>query len=341
MVQKNNFMKRAGARGDSPLARVLTAIVMLFTLAVGGAWAQGTVTIKEGTADANKWTVKTGETTVVLGETEVAKDAPVTATYNGTRHVKSVTAVVKAAAEPDMAPEGVEAIDMGNGLKWANMNLGATTVTDYGDYFAWGATTPFYEEGYSQESPCTHWIDGKTGYNWVNCPFNQSNGENDWIYLTKYTFADGRTYGIWYDGNTFKGDNGDGVEHKDFASYDYADDAARANWGGKWRTPTYPEWKWLEQNCTWTWTDDYNGTGVKGRIVTSNINGNVIFLPAAGFRGDANLNDAGVEGHYCSSTLDTKNNWSNAAFNEHFSAVAYGDNESWRSYGHSVRPVKE
>ena len=37
MKQKNNFMKRAGARGDSRLARVLTAIVMMFTLAVSGA----------------------------------------------------------------------------------------------------------------------------------------------------------------------------------------------------------------------------------------------------------------------------------------------------------------
>ena len=37
MKQKNNFMKRAGARGDSRLARVLTAIVMMFTLATTGA----------------------------------------------------------------------------------------------------------------------------------------------------------------------------------------------------------------------------------------------------------------------------------------------------------------
>ena len=34
------FMKSAGTRGYSPLARVLTAIVMMFTLATTGAWAQ-------------------------------------------------------------------------------------------------------------------------------------------------------------------------------------------------------------------------------------------------------------------------------------------------------------
>lgn len=35
------------------------------------------------------------------------------------------------------------AIDLGlpSGLKWANMNLGASSTTDYGDYFAWGETS--------------------------------------------------------------------------------------------------------------------------------------------------------------------------------------------------------
>ena len=33
-------------------------------------------------------------------------------------------------------------VDMGNGLKWATMNIGASTPLDYGDYFAWGETGP-------------------------------------------------------------------------------------------------------------------------------------------------------------------------------------------------------
>lgn len=39
-------------------------------------------------------------------------------------------------------PEGVEAVDLGlpSGTKWANMNLGATSQTDYGSHFAWGET---------------------------------------------------------------------------------------------------------------------------------------------------------------------------------------------------------
>lgn len=41
-------------------------------------------------------------------------------------------------------PKGVEAVDLGlpSGVKWANMNVGATTPEDFGDYFAWGETEP-------------------------------------------------------------------------------------------------------------------------------------------------------------------------------------------------------
>ena len=239
------------------------------------------------------------------------------------------------------APAGVEAVDMGNGLKWANMNVGATTVTGYGDYFAWGETKPYYVEHNAYGNEITgHWIDGKTAYDWANYPFMQS-GESSWQYITKYTFADGRTSGIWYDGDTFKGDNGDGVEHKDFASYDYVDDAARANWGGNWRTPTDAEWTWLrdENNCTWEWTDNYDGKGVKGRIVTSKVNGNQIFLPAAGYRYDAVLSSGGSSGYYLSSSLH--GNGSNNAWRANFNSSGVGMSGDSRRFGQSVRPVTE
>lgn len=37
---------------------------------------------------------------------------------------------------PDMAPDGVQAVDLGLSVKWANMNVGATSPKGYGDYFA-------------------------------------------------------------------------------------------------------------------------------------------------------------------------------------------------------------
>jgi hypothetical protein len=236
------------------------------------------------------------------------------------------------------APAGVVAVDMGNGLKWANMNIGARTETDCGDYFAWGATTPFYvtHDAYGNEIT-GQWIDGKTAYDWANYPFMQS-GQSDNLHITKYTAACLRKSGIWYNGSTFKGDNGDGVEHKDFASYDYADDAARQNWGVNWRTPTDAEWTWLRENCTWTWTTQ---GGVNGSLVRSNVAGytdKTIFLPATGYRNNAGLYNAGY-GYYWSSSLYEY--YSDKAMSVFLSSSTVGRESSSRCYGYSVRPVTE
>ena len=239
-------------------------------------------------------------------------------------------------------PGGVVAVDMGHpdGVKWANMNVGARTETDYGDYFAWGATMPYYvtHDAYGNEIT-GHWIDGKTGYDWANYTFMQS-GQSIWQYITKYTFADGQTEGIWYDGSTFKGDNGDGVEHKDFASYDYVDDAARANWGGNWRTPTDAEWTWLRTNCQWDWQTDYNGTGVKGMLVTSNVNGNQIFLPATGYRANTDgISDGSFGSYWSNSVYELRSHSAN--YLNFSSASGVSERSDYRYYGRTVRPVTE
>ena len=54
-----------------------------------------------------------------------------------------------------------------------------------------------------------------------------------------------------------------------------SNDAARANWGGKWRMPTWDECNELINNCTWKYE-------AAGYTVTSNINGKSIFLPVTG-----------------------------------------------------------
>ena len=82
------------------------------------------------------------------------------------------------------------------------------------------------------------------------------------------------------------------------------DDAAHVNWGDNWRMPTDAEWKELIHNCTWTWT---NENGVNGTIITSRINGNNIFIPAAGFWDNSNITDVGINCRYWSSSLDPSN----------------------------------
>ena len=178
---------------------------------------------------------------------------------------------------------------MGDGLKWAACNLGATNPWDYGEYYSWGATAT------------------QTIYDWDNYPHMQA-GQSGWDYINKYTFADGQTRGIWYDGDgNFIGDN-----KTSLADYDYADDAARQRWGGTWRVPTNDEWAALRNtdNYSWVWTDDYLGDGSNhaGMVVTcvnGSCAGNSIFLPNAGYYQDAIFFHVGF---YWSSSLDTGTN---------------------------------
>ena len=115
------------------------------------------------------------------------------------------------------------------------------------------------------------------------------------------------------------------------------DDAAHVNWGASWRMPTDAAWTELLENCRWKWTDDYNGTGVAGQIVKSKINGNSIFLPAAGDRYNGDLEYAGLIGYYWSSSLSTDG--PNDAWGVHFSSH-YVDRFYYGCYyGQSVRPV--
>ena len=117
------------------------------------------------------------------------------------------------------------------------------------------------------------------------------------------------------------------------------DDVAHVKLGGKWRMPTDAEWAELLTKCTWTWVTNYNGSGINGRLVKA-TNGNSIFLPAAGFRYGTVLYDAGSNGNFWSSSLNT--------FYPYFAWYVYFDSDNvsrlssrYRFGGHSVRPVSE
>ena len=112
-----------------------------------------------------------------------------------------------------------------------------------------------------------------------------------------------------------------------------SDDAANANWGGDWRMPTKEEQDELRIECTWTWTAK---NGVNGYTVTG-PNGNSIFLPAAGYRLDSSLYDAGSYGFYWSSSLIPS--YSNLAYYLNFYSSNVDWSNSFRYYGLSVRAV--
>ena len=201
-------------------------------------------------------------------------------------------------------------------LYWAKSNLSdkglCANPEDYGDYYAWGETEPYY----SSQSPLT-WKNGKSaGYDWAS--YEWCNGSSST--LTKYNTQS--SFGT--------------VDNK--TVLDQEDDVASVKLGGKWRMPTDAEWTELRTKCTWTWTTNYNGTGVMGRIVTA-TNGNNIFLPAAGERYDTDLYDAGSYGYYLSSSLYTDD--PSGALNVFFNSDDFGRDGTYRNCGLSVRPVSE
>ena len=112
-------------------------------------------------------------------------------------------------------------------------------------------------------------------------------------------------------------------------------DAARANWGGKWRMPTIDEFEELRNNCTWKWTTQ---NGVNGYKVTSNSNGNYIFLPAAGYRDLGSLYGAGDYGYYWSSSAYGPN-YSTTALYMYFYSTWKERKNDYKAAGRSVRPV--
>ena len=112
-------------------------------------------------------------------------------------------------------------------------------------------------------------------------------------------------------------------------------DAARANWGGKWRMPTIDEFEELRNNCTWKWTTQ---NGVNGYKVTSNSNGNYIFLPAAGYRDLGSLYGAGDYGYYWSSSAYGPN-YSTTALYLYFYSTWKERKNDYKAAGRSVRPV--
>lgn len=194
-------------------------------------------------------------------------------------------------------------VDLGLSVKWASFNVGASYPWEYGDYFAWGEVEP--KEDYSWST-----------YKWC---MNGSSSQ-----LTKYCTNSSYCYNGFTDNKTV---------------LDPEDDAAAVNWGGSWRMPTLDECQELLDNCTKIWT---TLKGVKGWIFISNKEGytnNGIFLPAAGYWGDASTPTVGSYGSYWSSSIYM--DYPGSAYCMYFKSSAEDLIRDYRFRGRSVRPVCE
>ena len=197
-----------------------------------------------------------------------------------------------------------EYVDLGlpSGTLWATCNIGAENPWDYGDYFAWGETS-----GYNS---------GKTTFSWATYKYCNGSGTT----LTKY--CTNSTYG------TIDNKRGLGAE----------DDAATVNWGTDWQMPSILQFDELI-NSSYTTTSWTTLGGVYGRMIVSKSNGNRVFLPAAGYRYDASLSNAGSSGGYWSRSLNSSD--SRFGCNLHFFSSDIRMNYyDYRYSGRSVRPVR-
>lgn len=117
-----------------------------------------------------------------------------------------------------------KAVDLGISVKWADMNIGAFTEEEAGDYFAWGEVT--LKETFTWNN--YKWSSASSG------PFTRYNSSSD------YGKIDGRTTLL------------------------PEDDAAASLWGKTWRMPSLDEMEELRKSCTWTWDSSRKGYLVTG-----------------------------------------------------------------------------
>jgi hypothetical protein len=172
--------------------------------------------------------------------------------------------------------------------------------------------------------------------------------KNPWDYGDYFAWGETTTKSN-YDWSTyFDSPSGDGNSFTKYAldkktQLDLEDDAANALWGSPWRTPTSAEWLALRSTTfEWIWTDNYEGTGVAGMIVTSDQTNNSIFLPAAGAWDSTVLSFVGSCGEYWSSSLYEKISSKHASHMDFDSGGGMGGvtiGNRGRLYGLSVRPI--
>lgn len=158
----------------------------------------------------------------------------------------------------------IQMVDLGLSVKWANKNIGASAIEDYGDFFAWGET-----------------ISSKNEYDWSDYKYCRGTIQTLTKYCTDKQFGN-------VDGKTI---------------LEAGDDAAHVHWGGNWRMPTKEEQDELARNCTWVWTTQNGVIGCKVTSNRPGYTNKSIFLPAAGSISCGSNKLEGVIGLYGSCSL--------------------------------------
>lgn len=210
----------------------------------------------------------------------------------------------------EIAPDSsdfYEYVDLGLSVLWATRNVGADEDYEMGPKFAWSET-------YSKET-----------FDMFNHKYIIAEDNLNYKY-TKYTITAKQSAS---------------GEPDNITVLQPEDDAATVNWGKYWRTPSMNELNELIGNCSWTWSDDYKGTGSKGFIVTSKVAGftdKSIFLPAE----TVCTSKCFERGYYWSNELHSNggSGWF-IDFNNFDGNATPRTGSNVRYTGNSVRPVRD
>ena len=177
----------------------------------------------------------------------------------------SAISAAEQAAASSRLPD--KAVDLGLSVYWADRNVGASSPSDYGGYYAWGETST------------------KSDYSWSSYQYFHDQDGNGEPYDSNWNTQTNELTNI--------GSNISGTRY----------DVARQKWGGGWKMPTKAQFEELRSKCTWTWTTQGGHSGYK----VTGPNGNSIFLPATGWRDGTSSYVVGSGGDYWSATLSEFN----------------------------------
>ena len=240
-------------------------------------------------------------------------------------------------------------------LKWATMNIGATTltgITSHGDYYMWGATELIYDDvnraaennnfsiisskpsaaKYNHNAP--DWNQAQ-GFYWDNAPFIKKN----------YT----ETYKDAFNKYTTKNEYAQSGSADDKSSLDSSDDAASTEWMSTWRMPMKGDFSALLDATYGVWdsTDkgyyvfapdaDYEAGERSSSGSDLSKSNALLFFPAAGYGTSKNITFPGYGGFYWSKSLDTDDNSKAFLLMVNTSSTTNSKFERYR--GHSIRPV--
>lgn len=193
-------------------------------------------------------------------------------------------------------PTKYEFVDLGLSVKWATCNVGATKPEESGLFFQWGDT-----QGYK-------------------VTLGELQDESQGLYSIESMEPEMKQFAQDFSDYKFYNSENGGVmpvevepdQSSPFTKYngldrlttlELSDDAANTNYS-KMRIPTKEECMELLTGTTSAWTDNYNGTNVKGCVFTSKVDETKsIFVPAAGTVIGGVADYVGLIGYLWSSSL--------------------------------------